>query len=229
MFQTLNLKNQFGEESHNFVIGGSSQINCNFIVDAANGNGLGLRSLKGSGVSKVFMHTSATPASGSPNPLPGFILVQLASPYAAYEGGSVGFVSPVSGSPLNISSGVTKGQAYVIVSVGTTTQTQWQAIGLPVGIVPAVGVSFVASVTGNGVGTGVVEVPATAGSGIFSLEVVGNANLSSNPTDGSGAWLLLQLLAPTSSSVTTLIPTAPADGTVIGLTFKMDPVAQPLI
>jgi len=34
-------------------------IDCNFTVDATNGNGLGIRSLKGSGVKNVFMNTSA--------------------------------------------------------------------------------------------------------------------------------------------------------------------------
>lgn len=35
------------------------KIDCNVIVDSANGNGLGTRSLKGSGVRNVFMNTSA--------------------------------------------------------------------------------------------------------------------------------------------------------------------------
>src|SRR5665213_768068 len=34
-------------------------IDCNFVVDAANGNGRGIRSLKGQGVKNVFMNTSA--------------------------------------------------------------------------------------------------------------------------------------------------------------------------
>lgn len=35
-------------------------LDCNFIVDSANGNGLGIRSLKGPCVSAVYMHSSAT-------------------------------------------------------------------------------------------------------------------------------------------------------------------------
>src|ERR1017187_394412 len=47
-------------------------LDCNFVVDSANGNGLGIRNLKGSGrVAQVFMHTSATPAAGNPNPVAG--------------------------------------------------------------------------------------------------------------------------------------------------------------
>jgi len=34
-------------------------IDCNFIVDSTNGNGYGCRSLKGQGVSEVYMHTTA--------------------------------------------------------------------------------------------------------------------------------------------------------------------------
>src|ERR1035437_5675784 len=34
-------------------------IDCNFIVDSTNGNGLGIRSLKGPGVAHVYMHSSA--------------------------------------------------------------------------------------------------------------------------------------------------------------------------
>src|ERR1035437_5544829 len=42
-------------------------IDCNFVVDSTNGNGLGIRSLKGSGVQQVFMNTSAgSLPAGSP-------------------------------------------------------------------------------------------------------------------------------------------------------------------
>src|SRR5665213_3357227 len=47
-------------------------LDCSFIVDSTNANGLGIRSLKGSGrVAQVFMHTTATPATGNPNPVAG--------------------------------------------------------------------------------------------------------------------------------------------------------------
>ena len=152
------------------------KIFANFVVDSANGNGLGIRSLKSNGyVSSVYMHTSATPAVGNPNPASGYILVKMNNNYNYYLGGTVGFVSPVSGTPLT---SVTSGLAYVIVSLGTTTLAQWQAKGLPAGVVPAVGVSFIASATGALGGTGAVEVPATAGSGITNVEVVGDSKLA---------------------------------------------------
>lgn len=50
-------KNQFYYTMHKEPI----QIDCNFIVDPTNGNGLGIRSLKGAGVPAVYMHT--TPAA----------------------------------------------------------------------------------------------------------------------------------------------------------------------
>jgi hypothetical protein len=37
-----------------------------------------------------------------------------------------------------------------------------------------------------------------------------------------GGWIIVQFLAATSSSVTTLIPTAPAAGSVVGMSFFVD-------
>ncbi len=101
-------------------------IDCNFVVDATNGNGLGIRSLKGQGVENVFMHTSATPGKGpngllNPNPASGYAWVQLSANYNRYLGGFSGFVAPVTGGAVNIdsvSAALTIGQAYVITSVG---------------------------------------------------------------------------------------------------------------
>lgn len=99
-------------------------IDCNFVVDSTNGNGLGIRNLKGANVRNVFMHTSATPAKGAggylnPNPAVGYALIQLKDNYQRYIGGFSGFVSPVTGSPLAINgSALTAGVPYTIVSVG---------------------------------------------------------------------------------------------------------------
>ena len=41
-------------------------IDCNFVVDSTNGNGLGIRNLKGPVVANVYMQTTATPAPGNP-------------------------------------------------------------------------------------------------------------------------------------------------------------------
>ena len=203
------------------------QLDCNFIVDSTNGNGLGIRSLKGPGIANVYMKTSATPAAGNPNPAAGYIYVQFQDNYNRYYGGYSGAVAPASGSNITLVSGsMVVGGVYIITSLGTTTLAQWQAVGLPIGITPAVGASFVASAT-TGSGTGVVQAMKAAGSGIGAFEVVGDPNLtltSSAPiTAGStaGSYMILACMSPTSSSVTTPVVTAPANGSVIGLTFVL--------
>lgn len=334
-------------------------ITCNFVVDSTNGNGLGVRNLKGSGVQNVFMHTSATPAAGNPNPASGYALVQLANNYNRYAGGFSGFVSPTTGGSLAINaSALTVGSPYVITSVGhastgtvtvapvadvagslastwfrlydgygntfiiwfsvsgvgsapvgvsgtlvqqsilagataaqigaalvltiqnlpsgvagvfsftasgTTTVTlvstqanpfgpvagvpmdgviptgftfaqtvystnlaDWQGVGLPKGIIPAVGAAFVATATGYSTGggsTGLVMAPGL--SGVSSIEVIGDPNqtISPVPMGGSphvGGFVLVQFLAATSAGVTTVIPTAPAAGTVCAMSFYME-------
>ena len=202
-----------------------SVVNMNFTVDPANGNGLGIRSLKSNGyVENVFMHTSATPGSNNghlnPNPAVGLVLIQFKNWFNYYLGGSWGIVSPLSGTPVT---STTAGGAYVIVSLGTTTLAQWNTAGLPAGIAPAVGVSFIAIATGAIGGTGAVEVPSV--SGIVAIEAIGDPNQSisnSNIAKNGGAYLALQLLGATNSSTTTLIPTAPATNSVIGLQVKYD-------
>lgn len=314
-------------------------IDCSFVVDATNGNGLGLRSLKGAGVQNIFMHTSASAGRGNngilnPNPASGYALIQLANNYNRYAGGFSGFVSPVSGSNIAINgSALTSGQPYIITSVGagaagattiapvadvsgslastwfriydsygntfvvwfsvsgvgsapvgvsgtlvqqsivtgdsaatigaalvvtlnalrantalnpnapavapfsaagTTTVTvtnvltqplpgpaadgtiatgftfaltvyksnlqNWQNVGVPAGVTPAVGVSFIATATGDSTGggsSGLVKIPGV--SGISSIEVIGDPNLSMGPipfggSPNVGGWILVQFL-----------------------------------
>ncbi len=184
-YPSLFLKNQFGETINAYVVGGSQTIDCNFIVDSTNGNGLGIRSLKGSPlVSNVYMHTSATPAAGNPNPEAGLILVELAQGFSGYVGGYGGFGSPVSGTPINVTTGVTAGLAYVITSLGTTSTAQWQVLGVPTNQTPAVGLAFVASATVTATGTGTIEVPAAAGSTVGYLDIIGDPNQSCLPSGG---------------------------------------------
>jgi len=262
-------------------------LSCDFIVDSTNGNGLGLRSLKGPGIANVYMKSSATftadthttatldnisstsglavgmpvygsgipvgakiasivsataitisPAAtatasgvtityaavGSPDPGTGLIFVQFQDNYYRYLFGTGGCVSPSTGGAINISTGssLTVGTAYIIASVGTTTTAQWQAVGVPVGVTPAVGVSFIAQAT-SGTGTGTVV--AVGVSGITTFEVIGDPNLSLTSSAAtvlgvsSGAYMIIQALGATDSTHTTLIPKAPANGTVIGLSF----------
>lgn len=206
------------------------RIAANWVVDSSNGNGLGIRSLKSNGwIRNVFMHTSATPGSNNgalnPNPAVGYALVQFKQNFNIYMGGSVGFVSQLSGSSINVTSGLTAGAAYVITSVGTTTVAQWQTLGLPAGLVPTVGQSFIAITSSAGTGTGAVQAPATAGSGIVVSDVIGDPNQEINNSSiasNGGAYVLIRFLAPTSSSVTTLVATAPANNSVVGAFFEFD-------
>jgi hypothetical protein len=196
-------------------------LDCNFVVDSANGNGLGIRSLKGQGIANVFMHTTATPGVGNqgqlnPNPPSGTIAVQLNDNYNRLYALNGGFASPVSGTPLT---SVTANTPYVIVSVGTTTQAQWAALGLPFGVIPAVGAAFIASSTTAITGTGAVEAIAATASGCDHIELLGDPNqtLSPVPTGGSptvGGWLFCNTYLNTTK-------TAPADGTVVGLQFYL--------
>lgn len=201
-------------------------IDCNFIVDSTNGNGFGVRSLdQGGRIATVYMKTSATKAPGSPGgttgPATGIIYVTLQDNYDRYLGGFSGFVSPLSGSP--ISSGLSVGSPYIITSLSATTAAQWQTAGLPANITPAVGVAFIAAAT-SVAGGGTVEAPATTGSGIDHIEVFGDVNLMNS----NGAYVL-----GAGNGMTFVLGcffegalTAPANGTVIALTFELNNSAQ---
>jgi hypothetical protein len=337
-------------------------IDCNFIVDSTNGNGLGIRSLKGQGVRNVFMNTSASPGSNrgltNPNPAAGYAIIQLDANYFRYCGGFYGFASPTSGGTIAIdSTSLTPSHPYIVVSPGHTTAgsetitavadvsgslasryfnlldsygnnfllwfqvsgvgnapanvygqpvpvsitsgatasqvasalstvigalpsgvsgvysftsspssavvtvtstttvaplagvaqdgasplatgftfaivyngtnlSNWQTVGLPLGLNPTQGQSFIAAASGDG-GHSTGTVIAAGVSGIQSIELVGDPNqsIAPAPQGGSphnGALLIIQFLAPTSPSVTTAIPTAPANGTTVGLSFEVE-------
>jgi hypothetical protein len=106
----------------------------------------------------------------------------------------------------------------------TTLQAAWDSIGLPLGLAPAVNQSFIATATGGAVlSGGTVKAPGV--SGIASVEVIGDANQSINNQNIAaygGAWIMVQFLAATSSSVTTAIATAPANNSVVGMSFFFD-------
>lgn len=191
------------------------EVSCNFVVDSTNGNGLGIRSLKSNGyIKSVRMHTSAS-SPDSLNPAAGYIMVTMADNYNRSIGGSLSMVSPVSGSPLT---STTAGLAYTIVSLGTASAAQWAAAGVPNGQTPKVGLSFIALATGTIGGSAAVEVPATAGSNIDHIETVGDPNASisnNNVASNGGAVIILRCLKASAIQ-------APANETVIALTFQMD-------
>jgi hypothetical protein len=219
--QTTPTRRQFKEYIFN-LHGMPVLLDCNFVVDSTNGNGLGLRNLKGPGIAAVYMHTSASPAPGNPNPAPGYFEVQFDQSYFRYYGGFEGFVAPVSGTPLT---STTAGTAYVIVSLGTTTTAQWQAAGLPVGVVPAVGAAFIATATGAIGGTGAVEVPSTNGSGVGYVELVGDPNMTliMKGPQQRNPYLIGRFMGGTPP-----VATAPADGSVCGMAFYLSNSSQTL-
>ncbi len=125
----------------------------------------------------------------------------------------------------NYSTGFTFAQ-----TVSDTNLQDWNGVGLPRGITPAVGASFVATHTGAGASTGTVK--ALGVSGISSIEVIGDPNLTlaPQPQGGSpnvGGWILIQFLGATNSGTTTLIPTAPAAGSLVNLSFYVDVKQSP--
>lgn len=193
-------------------------LDCNFIVDSTNGNGLGIRSLKGPCVQAIYMHTSSTPAIGNPNPAAGIIIVQLADNYNRYFGGFSGQVSVIGATQATTTNHV----AYVVTSLGTSTAVQWLAVGFPsqyfnvtTGL-PNVGAAFIATATGTIGGSATVAPSSATGSGIDHIEVLGDINqtISSSQPQTVGAQLILQCFFEGAI-------TAPADGTAIGLSFYL--------
>lgn len=113
-------------------------------------------------------------------------------------------VSGTGDATITFSSAVTgwaTGFAFVL-TVSDTNLQDWQAVGLPKGLAPAVGQSFIAKATGAGASTGTVKVPGV--SGISSIEVIGDPNLSFGPmpmggSPNVGGWILVQFLKPSLS------------------------------
>ena len=121
-------------------------------------------------------------------------------------------------------SGLATGFTFAL-TVSDTNLQDWNAVGLPKGLVPTANQSFVAAATGAGASTGTVYAPGI--SGITSIEVIGDPNQSIAPqpqggTAQEGGWIVVQFLAPTSTSVTTLLPTAPTNNSVVGMSFYVD-------
>jgi len=150
----------------------------------------------------------------------GIYQINFSDPYNKYIAHSWSIESPNSGSSILVASaGTVSGTSYIITIVGTTTTAGWQSLGLPVGVTPAVGVAFKATATTTATGTGAVQVQSN--SGIVAIEALGIPSLTMYPT-GVGAalpYMILQTLAATNSSTTTLVPTDPANGSALKLVF----------
>ncbi len=192
------------------------QIDCTFTVDDT--SGLGISGLTGAYVKNVFMHTATTPSGGNPNPEAGAIVVRLADNFEGLYAMDWDIVAPASGSDVKIdNSAMTAGAAYTITTLGNATAAKWHLIGVPAGITPAVGVSFIAASNG-GAGntlTSRVQISAATGSSVAAIELIGNPALLLAPApsaaQGYGASFILQcrdyagaLVAPVAGSKITI-------------------------
>ena len=214
-------------------------LDCNFVIDSTNGNGLGIRNLKGPYIQNVFMNTSATPGLGNsnpaspnvpvtnPNPAPGTIIVQFMDNFArTYTGGNA-LVSPLAAGSASIVGDV----AYVITALGTTTAAQWLAAGVPIGLIAtpaqilagqpvvAIGLAFIAASTQTIPGAPTVNTTAALGTTIATIETVGDTNQSIAPnsmvSQGYGGQIILQCRNFSDAIA------APANGSVISLSFLL--------
>lgn len=184
-------------------------VSCTFTVD--NTQGAGISGLTGGAVASVFMNSSA-PSGGNTNPVAGVIQVKLQDSYNKFLGMSYSLCEPKSGVDLNA---VTDGVPYVISVLGTTTLAQWQAIGLPQGVVPALNQVFVATATGPITGTGRVQtgIPVAAP----ELALAGDPNemlVNSNVAVNGGAQFVL--ISRAAGAVTAL-----ANGTIVRLNLYL--------
>ena len=170
-------------------------LDANVVIDS--GQPSGTRSLKGAAVSSIS------------NVGTGLYKIVFPDNYNRYYGGFSGFVSG-SQTPLAITA-LTPGNAYIIAVLGTSTQADWVAAGLDAGITAAVGVPFIASATS--IGTGFVVSPLA--SGISSLEVVGNPNLTLASNPQGSAYIMVQCLDFAG------LPADPIDGAVLGMSFYL--------
>lgn len=141
--------------------------------------------------------------------------IQFQDNYYKYFGMDYSVNSGVTGSNITAGSFVAT-TSYVITAVGTTN---WNAIGLPTGITAAAGQGFVATGIGSGTGTAKIVAP----SGIVTIESLGDPSLQLAPTlvGNQGGYIIIQCMASTSSSVTTLIATDPVIGAQLYLRFYL--------
>lgn len=183
-------------------------LSLSFVVD--NTAPAGVLSVAGRGVKSVFMNSSA-PSAENPNPAAGVIQVELQDPYNGLLNVMSVVEGPMTGASLTT---VSAGVVYQINAVGTTTLAQWQARGLPVGLVPSVGDVFVCNSSGALGGTGTVR--AMAASGVDAIELLSdNANLQRENSPVNGGAIII-LAARNAGTLT-----APAAGSIVRLSLLL--------
>ncbi len=190
-------------------------VDCNFLVDSTQPSGIA--SLKGPLVSQVLMNSAA--ATPTATIAAGTILVKLSDDYNGnFNVVDASIVTAPSGSDVKIdNSALTAGVAYRITILGDATLAKWQAIGLPAGVTPAVGVSFIAATNGGAGNTLTSRVQASATTAtVACIQLAADPNKTSASTDASlGGYAILQCRDFAGALV------APADGTKISLQLYM--------
>lgn len=115
---------------------------------------------------------------------------------------------PFSGGAIDGTSPLGTGFTFAVTKDQTNTMN-WQAVGLPKGIIPVVNASFVATASGyssRGGSTGTVK--AVSVSGVAAMDIVGDVNQSLNPgpmggSPNVGGWILVRFLGASVSGVFT--------------------------
>jgi len=171
----------------------------------------------------TLSNTNTLTAPTPPLAATGVLVVQLTDAYYRSLTGFSAIASPVSGTPLKIdNSALTPGVAYIITTLGNSTQATWTALGVPAGVSPAVGVSFIAASNGGSanVSTSRVMAPAIVGSGVNRIETIGDPNQSVNPNpsaqQGFGSQFIFQCRDYNGN------PVLPVAGSVISLGFLLN-------
>lgn len=129
---------------------------------------------------------------------------------------------PLPGAPADGT--IATGFTFAVTKYITNLQ-DWQAVGVPKGVTPAVGVSFVATATGYSTGGGSTgTVKAFTVSGISSIEVLGDDNLSISPipmggSPNTGGWILIKFILTTTA-------TAPAASTGVKMTILLEQASR---
>lgn len=217
------------------------KIDCNFVVDSTNGNGLGLRSLKSNGfVRNVFMHTTVSPGSNNnytnPNPASGYALIQMKQNFNSYLGGFSGFVSPVTGSSISISgtSVLTAGLPYVIITTGATPAPKFTVATVADSsgslaskyllVSDAFGNNYVLWFQVSGVGSAPSLTGSLAGYVAVPVAIATNATANSNATSLSTVIGALNSSGSFTTSVSTNTVTVTNASTVATILPKPAPV-----
>lgn len=193
-------------------------------------NALGVTSVKSNGyVRNVFMLTSTTPGDNNgatnPDPQAGVAVIQTFNNFNIFLGLNWSIQPALTGSVKIDNSAMTTGVAYVISTLGDATLAKWQTIGVPLGVTPAVGVTFIALSNGGAGNVLTSRVSTPLASGISAVEVIGTpSTMIANSSIGTygGAYLFLQFLGATATADTALIPTAPATGSIVSLELLFD-------